>query len=66
MRIDSTRHDELAARVDDLAAPGRRNTLCNLYDLPIRAQNVRTTGLIGRNDRAAFDEYRHLNPLDCS
>jgi hypothetical protein len=30
VRVDSTRHDELAARIDDLTAPGRRNVLCDL------------------------------------
>jgi hypothetical protein len=63
VRVDTTRHDELTAGIDDLAARGRRNTWCDLYDLSIHAQDVRLVGLIGRNDRAAFDEYRHFDHL---
>ncbi len=63
VRVDSTRHDELAARIDDLAARGRGKPCADVNDLAIRAQDVGAVGLIRRHDGAALDENRHVDYL---
>ena len=60
VRIDAARHHELAAGVDDFAAcAGASSFVADGDDLAVRAQHVGAEGLIGRDDRAALDEYRH-------
>ena len=45
---------------------GAAMPVADFHDLAIRAQDVGPVGLIGRDDGAALDEYRHFDHLDVS
>src|SRR6185436_737645 len=60
--IDAARHHELSACVDDFTVAGGVQSFTDGDDLAVGAQHVAPEGLIGGDDGAALDEYRHCEP----